>query len=359
MADIDITALRPRIDAAVHAQLARGRADLTELAPEAEDLLDAISALMSGGKLLRPTFLYLGYRAAGRPDGDGAVALASAMEFVQAAALIHDDVIDSSDTRRGAPTVHRALASAHAQRGWEGDGSAFGVAGAILAGNLCLGWADQAYDECGLPSADLERGRATFDLMRAQLMAGQYLDVVGSVRPWAGASPAERVAIAERVITYKSAKYSIQQPLLIGARTGGLTGAALAALAAYGLDLGIAFQLRDDVLGVFGDPGVTGKPAGDDLREGKRTVLIAHTLALAAPADRTYVETHLGDAALTPEAVQRLRAIIAGCGATDAVEAAIAARATSAAQALAGADVDQDAAAALGAMIETVTDRHA
>ena len=167
MPSIDLADLRARVDAAVEAQLARGAADLEPLQPEAGDLLEVIGRLMSGGKRLRPIFLYVGYRAGGRPDCAEAVALAASMEFIQGAALLHDDVIDASDTRRGFPTAHRTLEARHQDRGWEGDSLRFGVAGAILAGNLCLGWADQAYDECGLPGETLDLARGCFDVMRA------------------------------------------------------------------------------------------------------------------------------------------------------------------------------------------------
>ncbi|MFN8096709.1 MAG: polyprenyl synthetase family protein [Dermatophilaceae bacterium] len=356
---IDLSALRPQIDAAIETQLTRGAADLAPLQPEAADLLDVIGALLRGGKRLRPTFLYVGYRAGRMPHTPAAIALACAMEFLQTAALLHDDVIDGSDTRRGAPTAHRALEARHCERGWEGDSARFGVAGAILAGNLCLGWADQAYDESGLPADQLARARGCFDLMRAQLMAGQYLDVVESVRPWSALDAAHRVAGAERMMTYKSAKYSIQHPLLIGADAAGVNASSRAALAAYGLDLGLAFQLRDDVLGVFGDPSVTGKPAGDDLREGKRTVLLAHTLAGLGPADRAYAEAHLGRPDLDDAAIDRLRELITASGAVAVVEADIASRAARARAALSGTDIDPAAAAALDDLVDLSTARSA
>ena len=359
MAGIDLAALRARVDAAVADQLRRGAADLADLSPEADDLLAPIGALLSGGKRFRPVMLYVGYRAAGRPDAAGVIRLAATMEFLHAAALIHDDVIDSSDTRRGMPTVHCALRERHRERGWDGDPQGFGVAAAILAGNLCLGWADQAYDECGLPQSELARGRATLDRMRTQLMAGQYLDVVGAVRPWSTMSALDRIAAAERVITFKSAKYSIQHPLLLGARVGGVSAAADAALTAYGLELGIAFQLRDDLLGVFGDPQVTGKPAGDDLREGKRTVLIAHTLAARSAADRTWLESRLGDPDLDGVAIERLRGLIARSGAVAAVEREIARRGHVAADAISSAHLEPIARETLRDFIATATARDA
>lgn len=354
---IDLDALRPRIDAAVETQLTRGAAELAELQPEAGDLLAAIAALLRGGKRLRPVFLYVGYRASGAPDSAAAVALAAAMEFVQAGALMHDDVIDASDTRRGRPTAHRALEAAHEERRWEGDGARFGVAGAILAGNLCLGWADQAVNDCGLPASAVARARACYAQMRSQLMGGQYLDVVESVRPWRELDPQARIAGAERMMTFKSAKYSIEHPLLIGALAGHLDAGARAALSRYGVALGLAFQLRDDVLGVFGDPDVTGKPAGDDLREGKRTVLLAHTFAGLRPSDRAYAEQWLGHPDLASDQVERLRDLIVAAGALEAVEARIAEYVATARAALAQAPISPAAAAALDKLVDRTTAR--
>jgi len=156
--------------------------------------------------------------------------------------------------------------------------------------------------------------------MRTQLMAGQFLDVVESMRPWDGLPDAERVERAGRVIRYKSAKYSVEHPLLLGATTGGLDSAGLDALSRYGLDLGRAFQLRDDLLGVFGDPETTGKPAGDDLREGKRTVLLAHALAGSPTGERGRVESLLGRPDLDGPQVDELRGIIEGSGAVSVLE---------------------------------------
>ena len=312
---LDGVDLRRRVQLCLDAELATQAAVLAELGPDVDDLLTVVADLLRGGKRLRAAFLYWGHRAAGRPDSDALVRLASAMELFQAAALIHDDVMDDSDTRRGMPAAHRALAARHPARGWAGDQERFGLAGAVLAGNLCLTWTDAVYATCGLPEADLERGRPVFDLMRTQLMAGQFLDVVESMRPWDGLADEERVERAARVIRYKSAKYTVEHPLLIGATTGGLDAAGLAALSRYGLDLGRAFQLRDDLLGVFGDPGETGKPAGDDLREGKRTVLLAHALAGTDASGRARVEALLGRPDLDAAQVDELRDVIERSGA--------------------------------------------
>ncbi|KGN38494.1 polyprenyl synthetase family protein [Knoellia subterranea] len=357
---LDVADLRTRVQTCIDDELRHQAGVLEELGPDIGDLLDRIRALLAGGKRLRAAFLYWGHRAAGRPDSDALVRLATAMEFFQAAALIHDDVMDDSDTRRGMPAAHRALAAVHSERGWGGDDARFGTAGAILAGNLCLTWTDELVATSGLATEDLARGRVVFDRMRTQLMAGQFLDVVDSVRPWDDLPAAERVERAQRVIRYKSAKYTVEHPLLIGAAAGGLAEPDLAHLSTYGLDLGHAFQLRDDLLGVFGDPEATGKPAGDDLREGKRTVLIAHTLTGTDDRGRDLLATHLGNPDLSPADVDTLRSVITDSGAVDAVEQEITDLATHARASLAAATtVAPDAAVILDQLVEISTARTA
>ena len=361
MADpLDAASLRARVQERVDLLLHDQAQVLAEVGPAASDLLTVIRALLSGGKRLRAAFLYWGARAAGEPDSPALITLATSMELFQAAALIHDDVMDDSDTRRGMPSAHRSLAALHEGEGWHGDAGRFGVAGAILAGNLCLNWTEELYSTCGLGAEQLARSRPVFDRMRTQLMGGQYLDVVESARPWAALTTAERLERAHQVIRYKSAKYTIEHPLLIGATAGGATPDDLEALSRYGLDLGHAFQLRDDLLGVFGDPVATGKPAGDDLREGKRTVLIAHALEGAEPTDAAVLGGLLGRADLGPEQVVQLRGIITRAGAVDAVESEIGQLAGGARLALKStAQLDPTALDVLDQLIDTATARAA
>ncbi len=316
----DLDALRHRVQLAVDAQIADSVSLLDQIGPETAPLVEAVSSLLAGGKGLRAGFLYWGYRAAGGPDSEALVRLAASMEMFQAAALLHDDVMDRSDTRRGMPSAHRALATLHDQQGWLGDGDRFGEGAAILAGDLCLTWCDQMFATCGLETADLVRGRPLFDAMRTQLMGGQFLDLFESVRGWAGLSVEERVSSARTVIRFKSAKYTIEHPLLIGASVGGLEDDLAGPLSDYGLALGEAFQLRDDLLGVFGDPEATGKPAGDDLREGKRTVLLAYALDAASDSDRGVVERLLGRDDLDDDGVGRIRRVLTETGAVECVE---------------------------------------
>ena len=356
---LDVADLRDRVQVVLDAQQARQRKVLAPLGPDVAELSDGIFQLLRGGKRLRAAFLYWGYRAAGGPDSDALVQVATSMEMFQAAALIHDDVMDHSDLRRGMPTAHRRLAAQHAREGWDGDGDDFGDAGAILAGDLCLVWTDELFVGSGLPQTQLARGRDQFDVMRTQLMGGQFLDVLDSVRPWATLTTDQRIDQALQVVRYKSANYTVVQPLLIGAECAGADASTRAALAAYGLALGEAFQLRDDLLGVFGDPGQTGKPAGDDLIEGKRTALIAFALDCVTPQDLTRFETLFGSPDLDEDQVAWLRDLCTRSGAVDRVEAMIDERVLASREHLRDATLDQDAAAILRAMVDVATARAA
>jgi geranylgeranyl diphosphate synthase type I len=246
--------------------------------------------------------------------------------------------MDNSDLRRGKPAAHRQFASLHTERGWEGPSDWFGAGGAILLGDLCLCWADQMLRECGLPAKRLFPAFTYFDIMRTEVMAGQYLDLVSQA---SGRSSQEQ---AMRVVRYKSAKYTIERPLHIGGTLTGAPRELLAAYSGFGLPLGEAFQLRDDVLGVFGDPGVTGKPAGDDLREGKRTVLVAKTLDAAAPEQAERFRRCFGNSELDADGVADLREIIVATGALAAVERLIAELAETAHAALVEAPLADEAA---------------
>ncbi|WP_295698979.1 polyprenyl synthetase family protein [Lapillicoccus sp.] len=356
---LDRSDLRRRVQTAVDAEIAGQRGVLGVVGPDLGILVDAVARLLTGGKRLRAAFLYWGYRAAGQPDSEALVRLATAMEFFQAAALLHDDVMDRSDTRRGMPSAHRAIAGHHAEVGWIGNSDRFGEAAAILAGDLCLQWTDELYSTSGLPAEHLGRARRTFDMMRTQLMGGQYLDILESARGWDGLDTAARIASARNVIRYKSAKYTIEHPLLIGATAGGVPATAIDALSRYGLALGEAFQLRDDLLGVFGDPAQTGKPAGDDLREGKRTVLIALALGVADDEQRALVDKLLGQPDLDAHGVEELRGVLHRTGAVDGVEEKIAARVNEAAAALDGVAelLDPEATEVLHSLIASSTAR--
>ncbi|PPK95272.1 geranylgeranyl diphosphate synthase type I [Kineococcus xinjiangensis] len=348
--------LPSRVQAALDDFLAAQAQVLAEVAPECADLLDGIRDLLRGGKRLRPAFCYWGYRGAGGADGDGIVDVGAALELFQAAALIHDDLMDDSDTRRGLPSSHRRFAALHSGSGWSGGAERFGLAGAVLSGDLCLGWSDELFSTARLPAEAIARARSVFSLMRTQLMGGQYLDVLEQASA-AGADPAGAVERARRVVRFKSAKYSMEHPLLLGGRLAGAGEELLASYSTIGLALGEAFQLRDDVLGTFGDPGVTGKPAGDDLREGKRTVLVALALQEATPSQAAVVDELLGDPDLDRDGVERLRGVLVDTGAAADVERRIEALVQEACDALEAADVDDTTRTALHELLVAATAR--
>lgn len=299
--------------------LAQQRSLLASIDPALLPVATAIETfVMGGGKRLRPAFAYWGFRGAGGVDRDEVTSALAALEFVQASALIHDDVMDASDTRRGEPAVHKQFSRLHSDEGWDGDPDAFGAGAAILLGDLCLSWSDELLRSSGLDVAAISRARPVFDLMRTEVIAGQYLDVHAQVT---GDSSVRR---ASTVARYKSAKYTVERPLLIGAAIADAPAEVRAVYSGYGLPVGEAFQLRDDILGVFGDPIRTGKPAGDDLREGKRTYLIAAALETADPATAERLNRGLGDQRLDETGVAELRDIIVATGALDRTEQRIA-----------------------------------
>ncbi len=247
---------------------------------------------LNGGKRIRPIFVYAGWLcgldATGRGSADADAAdvlrVCGAVELVQACALIHDDVIDQSDTRRGNATVHRDFERRHRAAGWAGDSGHHGVSTAILMGDFALAWADDLlHDQYPAPDADAPDPDSlrpvppavarVWAAMRTEVLGGQYLDIVGE------ASGDESIDAAYRVMEFKTATYTVARPLELGATLAGAPSALITTLRSVGRDLGIAFQLRDDMLGAFGDPAQTGKPSGEDLVSGKRTALLAVALA--------------------------------------------------------------------------------
>ena len=311
---LDTEDLRVRVQKTLDEFVAAQVPQLDHISDDLGPLSDSIGGLLAGGKRLRAAFCFWGWRGAGRPDQENILRAATSLELLQACALIHDDVMDGSETRRGQPAVHRRFAALHRGNSWLGDPEAFGTGAAILAGDLCLSWADELLYGSGLSPEDLLRAKPVYDTMRTELMSGQYLDLLEQSR---GGGSVER---ALTVIRFKSAKYTIERPLHLGAALAGGSAALTQTYTAYGLPLGEAFQLRDDVLGVFGDPAETGKPAGDDLREGKRTVLIETALQMAAPVDAALLRQHLGDAHLDEAGINALREVIGSSGALSHVE---------------------------------------
>lgn len=359
--------LRTRVSAELTAFLGRQAAVLGGISTDLGPVIEALREFLNGGKRMRPAFCYWGWRAAADhepgselgEDEAAAVRAAASLELLHASALIHDDYIDGSDTRRGAPAIHRRFAELHRDGGWEGEPERFGAAAAVLLGDLTLSWCDEMFTRCGLDAARIHAARPVFDLMRSEVMAGQYLDVLAQARGLSVSTPQEALERARTVLRYKSAMYTVERPLRLGVAlaTGVTDGPVAAALSRYGLPLGEAFQLRDDVLGVFGDPAATGKPAGDDLREGKQTVLVALAAQHATDAQAKALRGGLGDPRLDEAGVEELREIITRTGALAEVEERISELTRSSLDALREAPITAEAGAVLSELAVAATMR--
>lgn len=349
---LDRAGLRGRVDKALSQFLEYQRSRLTAIDDALAPVADALEEfVLGGGKRLRPAFAYWGYRGAGGLDSEEVVATVAALELVQASALVHDDVMDRSDTRRGRPAVHRRFADRHLAAGWYGEGEGFGTAAAILVGDLYLVWSDELLHSAGLAASAQSRARQVFDHMRTEVIAGQYLDVLTQ------ATRDTTVARAVTVARYKSAKYTVERPLLFGAALADAPTPISDAYSDYGLPLGEAFQLRDDVLGVFGDPVHTGKPAGDDLRDGKRTFLVAAAFEAADAAARAALNAGLGDRELDDTGLARLRDIITDTGALARTEQRISDLTAAALDALRSVPLEPEAAEVLTELAAAATAR--
>ncbi len=344
------TALRSSLDSSVtkivEAALADFLAERRVMAGAIDaQFADAIRALdefvLGGGKRIRPTFAWWGWRGAGgepdAPEADAVVRAIGALELVQACALIHDDLMDGSATRRGRPTVHIEFAARHRSAGWRGLPDRFGEAAAILLGDLAMCWADDMLRSAGLPADALRRTAQPWDAMRTEVLGGQYLDVLHQ----ATGDGTEHAAL--QINRYKTAAYTVERPLHLGAAIAGAGPDLVDAYRRFGADVGVAFQLRDDMLGVFGDPDVTGKPAGDDLREGKHTLLLACATKRAEAAGDRAALAALGQAVgnldLQPDELDRARDVLLELGAVRAVEQRIAELTESGLDALIGAPI--------------------
>ncbi|GAB3644428.1 polyprenyl synthetase family protein [Streptomyces sparsus] len=283
--------------------------------PLAEAVGELRDLVLAGGKRIRPLMCLCGWHAAGaHGDAEAVLRVAAALELFHGFALVHDDVMDDSATRRGRPTVHRSLARNRRHRRSGGDAGRFGRNAAILVGDLALAWSDEMLHTARLDAGQLAGLWPLLDRMREELVLGQYLDLDA-----AGDMSAD-LHRALAICRHKTAKYTIERPLHIGAALSGGKPAVLDACTAYAIPLGEAFQLRDDLLGVFGTPSTTGKPADDDLRDGKCTVLMAVALARSGPDRRSVLRAAVGRPALSTEQAEEVRAVFRDTGALGEVE---------------------------------------
>jgi geranylgeranyl pyrophosphate synthase len=355
----DVERVRAAVAAALAGFLAEQRQTLAAMDDSLVPVVDEVCALAEGGKRLRPLFAYWGWRgaaagAAGVAEADADVLRAvAALEFVHASALVHDDVMDGALTRRNRPATHIGFATRHGDAGLHGDAAGFGVGAAILVGDLALVWSDELLRRSGISAPVLARARGVWDTMRTEVTAGQYLDLLRADGGLPGPGGALTVA------RYKSAGYTVQRPLQLGAAIAGAGPDVGDAYTAIGLPLGEAFQLRDDVLGVFGDPAVTGKSVDDDLREGKQTLLIALAEERADEAGRRLLTGALGHPDAGAEQFAALRTLLEDTGARARVEDRIADRTAVARAAIAAAPISDEARTALDSLAVAATTRTA
>ena len=305
-----------RVDACLDELLAGERARWGAFDADLAGPFDEISRMVrSGGKRLRPAFCHWGFVGAGGDPADERIVRAgAAFELMHAFALFHDDVMDDSASRRGAPTTHAVYADEHGRATWAGESRRFGEGVAILVGDLAFVLSDELLT--GLSSDVWE----LWNELRLELNVGQFLDLLGSVQG------DRRLVKAERIARYKSGKYTIERPLHVGAvlAAPARRDELVPALSAYGLPLGDAFQMRDDIIGTFGDTVITGKPVGDDLREGKPTPLLARAVARAGPDQRRVLD-RVGVGVLDDAEIAAIQAVIVETGALEALEEHIAA----------------------------------
>jgi geranylgeranyl diphosphate synthase type I len=336
------------VDEELRRFLAGRQEELSSLAPDTLLLLDELARIVeAGGKRLRPTFCYWGHRAAGGRWGEAIVRAGAAIELLHTFALIHDDVMDRSYLRRGVPTTFRRLA------GNDAAAERFGRSAAILVGDLAQVLADRMLAESGFRPDRVVSAFAHFNRMRLEAVSGQYLDLLSSRRS-AGDEAGARVVAA-----LKSGSYTVVGPLLLGAALAGGPAAVERTLAAYGRPLGEAFQLRDDVLGTFGDPALTGKDRDTDILEGKRTVLVAKAWQLGSADVRRVLSERLGTPDLSPDEVDQVRSAMRDSGALAEALALIDSLAAEAKASLAGSGLDPAVVEALQGLADLVAVRSA
>ncbi|NMA77214.1 MAG: polyprenyl synthetase family protein [Actinomycetales bacterium] len=288
-----------RLAEVTRSELAAHRRRLEEISPETATLVDSLAGYLEGGKLLRPRFCFWGGVAAlGRePEAAEVEALArygAAIELIQAAALMHDDVIDHSPMRRGRPALHIQAERRHREAGLVGSSEEYGIAAAIVLGDLALSWGEQMAAGVQADPAAALGARGEFDALRTEVMSGQFLDILHQAGGYESSPDVELSALS--VIRWKTVPYSVLRPVRIGAALMGGPDGLLETLSSWAIEVGTAFQLRDDLLSVVGDQDETGKPIGGDIVEGKRTVLLARTQKATDASGRALLDAVIGDA---------------------------------------------------------------
>lgn len=286
--------------------------EAAEIHPETTALVEEVRRFVqNGGKRVRPAFTYAAYIACGGRAHEAILYASAAVEVVHAFALIHDDIIDSSPLRRGHPSAHKVFEDFHKKRGFTGSSPFFGISAAILAGDLALSFADELLNTSPFPSERIRKAKNYFDINKKQVILGEYLDVIASCK--------KQVTEADvlKILEYKTAKYTVERPLHIGAALAGASEDVYKTLSEYGIPLGQAFQIQDDILGTFGREEELGKPTDSDIKEGKRTILIVKAYEFCNLSERKILDHVLGNKKATSSQIESVRLIIKRSGAFD------------------------------------------
>jgi geranylgeranyl diphosphate synthase type I len=347
-----IESFRQRLDDRLSAWFSDKAQTIGQFAPEAEELLHTLSDLvLSGGKRLRPALVYYTYRGCGGTEDESVFPLALATEFLHTYLLVHDDIMDHAELRRGRPAAHVRFRDLHREQGWRGDAEHYGKAVAILVGDLAHVYALEAFSRAAAGSPHQAELARSFFALEEEVIVGQHLEMRVALLK----EVEERTL--EEVLQLKSGRYSVERPIQLGALQAGTPPDQLAALSRYGAAVGEAFQLQDDVLGMFGDPDKVGKPVGGDLIEGKLTFLAHYALQMTAADERSLVEQALGNPDLSPEDIDRVCQVMRQCGALDRVRQLIGERLATAREALEQIDLEADSKPFFEGLIRYIGER--
>ncbi len=349
----DLRGFQTRFDAWLAAFVAERRAIAAARDGGLDEFLSGVQDYaLRPGKRIRPFLVEAGYLAGGGARYDDVMPVAAAAEMLHVFALAHDDVMDRSDLRRGLPTAHRMWEAWHGKHGLRGDAAHFGVSAALLIGDLALALSDTLIDSARLDSERREAVRDVWNTMREEVIEGQFLDVVASSRP----APAPEQDIWS-ILSLKSGKYTLERPLHLGAAAAGADDSVFAAFTSFGIPLGRAFQIKDDILGLFGDEVATGKPVDSDIREGKSTLLISRAYETSDEAGRDLLRRVWGDDAASPADVEKVREIVTSTGARRYAEQTAERLVREALDALAAARIGADWRETLGGMAHFILTR--
>ncbi len=349
---------RAELESELTAWLGRKRRELTAEVGEADELVAKLDQyVLRSGKRLRPALLFYAYRACGGAERDAVIPAALAVELLHTYLLIHDDIMDRAPTRRGEPTAHLVFRAEHRERGWRGDPGHHGESSAILLGDLAHCYAEELFSAAlirqpPLPAEQATRLRSCFATMCQEVITGQYLEFTAVHRHDLTAED------LLQVLRMKSGRYSVERPIQLGALFAGAPDAVLEPLSEFGLLVGEAFQLHDDLLGMFGDRAAVGKPVGGDLVEGKYTLLVHQALSSAGTDDARQLRSALGNADLEPAEIERATDIIRRSGAADRVVAMVESRHAEAARILGELPLEENGKRFLAGLVDYLRERN-